>query len=209
MRTPRHRKARINDLRALRSIYRDLQGLAVSFFPSGSHYQAISRVTQAARECAVVWTGDEGAFTSNRSMAVQGRDPNQPVLCPGPIRGNGNMTPGDFIEPDLTIGAARLVLNAHPDVGSAEHKPIRSALNALPADTTANQLHVVWLQIAGLFEDMPLVDLQAVRRRLDAASGADGEAAAHWFTNGIYHHAVLCETTPMVDLSDLRGLAST
>lgn len=207
MRTPRHRKARINDLRTLRAIYRHLQGLETAFFPSGVHYQAISRVTRAARQCAVVWTGDEGAFTANENGTLRGHIRRGQEPFPGPFA-KENMV-ADFVEPPMTVGAARTVLNAHPDVGCPEHKPVRAALNLLPADMTDDDLHVVWLRIAGLFEDMPLVDLQAVRSRLDAVVGQDGEAAAYWFTNGIYHHAVLCETTPTYDLSKLDGLAST
>ena len=201
MRTPRHRKARINDLRTLRRIYRDLQALETAFFPSGSHFTAISRVTQAARHCAVVWSGDGGAFTANENADLRshrGRRTQEPF--PGPLKPAD--TP-EFVEPQMTVGAARLVLNAHPDVGCAEHKPVRAALNSLPADMTAEDLTVVWLRIAGLFEDMPLVDLQAVRSRLDALEGDDGKAAAYWFTDGVYRSAILCETPPSADLTRL------
>lgn len=204
MRTPRHRKARINDLRTLRRIYRDLQALETAFFPSGSHFAAISRVTRAARQCAVVWTGDGGVFTSNENADLRSgrRDDQQPF--PGPLKRAAT----EFVEPLMTVGAARRVLDAHPDVGCAEHRPVRAALNCLPADITTEDLTVVWLRIAGLFEDLPLVDLQAVRSRLEALEGDEGKAAAYWFTGGIYRQAILCETPPSADLTRLEDAAS-
>ena len=85
---------------------------------------------------------------------------------------------------------------------------MRAALNALPADTATEDLKVVWLRIVGLFEDLPLVDLQVVRSRLDALEGDEGRAAAYWFTDVVYRQAILCETPPSTDLTRLDNVAS-
>lgn len=64
MRSPRRKLAKPHDVARLEEAHRILTGLCTHLYPAGDHYRAAVRASDAVRECAVLWTGDDRAFSA-------------------------------------------------------------------------------------------------------------------------------------------------
>lgn len=77
MRSPRHAKARPDDLARLQQAHRLLIQLSTGLSPGQPDYKALERATDAVRTCAIDWTGDPNVWVTGhaaRAFPVEARE---------------------------------------------------------------------------------------------------------------------------------------